>query len=334
MRIKLEKILAGFPNKKIGVIGDIMLDHYITGSVERISAEAPVPIISTKKEEFVPGGAANTAVNAASLGAKVDLSGVVGRDAAAKKVVEVLSRKGVNCRGVFTDSSRRTTEKIRIIAAGQQLVRIDRENTNSIEKDLEKRFINFINSKISDWDAIIVSDYVKGMFTPVLAAKVIELARKHKKPVIADIKPINAEYFKGATLISPNKKEAAEISGIKLNSAKDIKQIGEALMKKMRSAVLLTRSEDGMMLFGGRRPLNLPSFAPAVVDGTGAGDTVVATVALAVTSGADLKQAAFIANCAAGAVVGKPGTASVSLKELLNHVQRQNLPRAFRSRKT
>lgn len=324
MKIKIEKILAAFPNKKIGVIGDIMLDHYVTGSIERISAEAPVPIISTKKEVFVPGGAANTSVNAASLGAKADLVGVIGRDMIAKKVIEVLSKKGINCRGVFTDPSRRTTEKIRITAAGQQLVRIDREDTHSINKILEKRFINFVNSKIADWDAIVISDYAKGMFTPVLASKIIELARKNKKPVIADIKPVNAEYFKGATLISPNKKEAAEISGIKLNSAKDIKQIGEALMKKMRSAVLLTKSEEGMTLFDGGRPLSLPSFAPAVVDGTGAGDTVVAVAALAVVSGADLKQTAFIANCAAGAVVGKPGTASVSVKELLNHVQLQN----------
>lgn len=301
-----------------------MLDHYVAGFVERISAEAPVPIISTKKEDFVPGGAANTALNVAALGAKVELAGVIGRDMVAKKVIEILTKHGINCRGVFSDPSRRTTEKMRIIAAGQQVVRIDRESTHPIKKGLERRFINFVSSKIADWDAVIISDYAKGMFTPILAVKLIELARKYKKPVVADIKPGNAEYFKGATLISPNKKEAMEISGIRLDGGKNIKRVGEALVKKMRSAVLLTQSEEGMTLFHGGRTLSLPSFAPAVVDGTGAGDTVVAAAALAVAGGADLRQAVFISNCAAGVVVGKPGTASVSLKELLNHVQLQN----------
>ena len=324
MTIKIQRIISAFPSKKIGVIGDIMLDHYIDGSVDRISAEAPVPVISIKSEQFVPGGAANTALNSAALGAKTELVGVIGRDLAAKKVLEILGKNEVICRGVFTDASRRSTEKIRITASGQQLVRIDREDARPINKLLEKRILNYISAKISGWDAVVVSDYAKGVITPNLAVKIGELARKYKKHLVVDAKPVNFEFFKKATIISPNEKEAKEVSGINPQSDKDIRRIGEALRKKTSSAVLLTRGREGMTLFSGGRPVHFPSFAPAVVDGTGAGDTVVAVAGLAISSGANLKQAAFIANCAAGVVVGKPGTASVSLKELSNHAELKN----------
>ncbi|MEK7090233.1 MAG: PfkB family carbohydrate kinase, partial [Patescibacteria group bacterium] len=232
MTIKIPRIISAFPSKKIGVIGDIMLDHYIDGSVERISAEAPVPIISAKSEQFVPGGAANTALNSAALGAKTELVGVVGRDLAAKKILEILGKNEVVCRGVFTDSSRRSTEKTRITASGQQLVRIDREDARPIKKLLERRILNYISAKISGWDAIVVSDYAKGVITLNLAIKISELAHKYKKPLIVDAKPVNFEFFKKATIMSPNKKEAGEVSGINPESDKDIRRIGEALRKK------------------------------------------------------------------------------------------------------
>ena len=324
MTVKILNIINAFPKRKIGVIGDIMLDHYITGLVERVSPEAPVPVIRTTIEKFVPGGAANTALNIVSLDASAELVGVVGRDMPAKKVLDILNKNGVFCRGIFVDRLRRTTEKIRITASGQHVVRIDREDVFPIKKAIERRIIDFISSRIAVWDAVVVSDYAKGTLTPFLAAKIIELARRYKKPIIADTKPANFDMFKGVTLISPNKKEAAEASGLGLNSEKEIRSAGEYLRKKMRAHVLLTRGSEGMTLFEGSRPVSFPSFAPAVVDGAGAGDTVVAVSALAIASGAAYKQAALISSYAAGVVVGKPGTASVSLKELIAHVERQN----------
>ena len=324
MTTKTLNIINAFPKRKVGVIGDIMLDHYITGLVERVSPEAPVPVIRTTIEKFVPGGAANTALNIVSLGASAELIGVVGLDMPAKKILDILNKNGVFCRGIFADRLRRTTEKIRINARGQQVVRIDREDVFPIKKVLERRIIDFVSSRIAAWDAVVVSDYAKGTLTSVLAAKIIELARLHKKPIIADIKPVNFDMFKGVTLVSPNKKEAAEVSGLGLNSEREIRLAGEHLRKKMRSRVLLTRGSEGMTLFDGTRPVSFPSFAPAVVDGTGAGDTVVAISALAIASGAKYREAALISSYAAGVVVSKSGTASVTLKELIAHVERQN----------
>lgn len=324
MNAKILNLIKSFPSRKIGVIGDIMLDQYIQGVVERVSPEAPVPVIRTTIEKFVPGGAANTALNIVSLGAKADLVGVVGRDMPAKKVLKILAKSGVLCRGVFSDPLRRTTEKIRITASNQQVVRLDREDAFFIKKNLERRIIDFVSSRIREWEAVIISDYAKGIFTPYVAAKIVEFARKYKKPLIADIKPKNFEVFKGATIISPNKKEAAEASGLALNSEKEIRIAGEYLRKKLRSRVLLTRGAEGMTLFDGSRPISFPSFAPEVVDGTGAGDTVVAVTALAVASGGTFEQAALISSYAAGIVVGKPGTASATLKELIAYVERQN----------
>ena len=233
MKSKIINIINKSPGRVVGVIGDIMLDHYFGGVVERVSPEAPVPVIRTTIEKFVPGGAANTALNVVSLGAKAELVGVVGRDSQAKKLLEILKKNGVSCRGVFADRARRTTEKIRITASNQQIVRIDREDAFLVKKNIERRLSDFISSRISGWDAVVISDYAKGIFTPGLAAKIVELARKHRKPIIADVKPANLELFKGVTVISPNKKEAEQAFGREIGSEKEIRVAGDFLRKKM-----------------------------------------------------------------------------------------------------
>ncbi len=308
---KLVELVNNFKGKKIGVIGDLMLDHFIWGDVERISPEAPIPVVLAHKESFIPGGAGNTASNIAALGGKVFLVGLAGKDEAGKKLISEFQKIDVDTSGVLISSQKPTIQKIRIVARGQQVVRVDKENTEYISKDIEKKLISFILPNIKEWDGIVVSDYAKGVITKNFAQTLVKLAVKHKKPIICDVKPKHAPYFKNATLLSPNHKECLEIAGVE-----DERQAGKIIQKQFNCSVLLTQGARGVTLFGNKEIKHFPAMAKEVFDVSGAGDTTVAVATLALASGANLEQASIIANHAAGIVVGKLGTAVVFPQEL------------------
>ncbi len=308
---KIIKIIDNFKGKRIGVIGDLMLDYFIWGDVKRISAEAPVPVVLTKKESFRPGGAANTANNIAALGGDVLIIGVVGDDMPGKQLVQELKKRKINVSGILKDKNRPTIQKTRIIAQGQQIIRVDKEKNSNIGRRQEEKTINFIKSQIEKLDGLAISDYVKGFVTKNIAREIINLAREYKKPIIGDTKPKKASYFKNITVLCPNSEEAIEISGIK-----DIKKTGRKIQKQLNCNVLITQGSQGMTLFEGNKIKHFPIKAKEVFDVVGAGDTVTAVISLALTSGANLKEAVLIANYAAGISVGKIGTAVVSPEEL------------------
>jgi len=308
---KILNIIEKFKDKKIGVIGDLMLDQFIWGDVERISPEAPVPVVFVEKESFVPGGAGNTANNIASLGGKPFIIGIVGEDLAGQILEKEFKKRRVNTQGIFKNSKKPTTQKIRVIARGQHVVRIDRENHDRLGEKEKSKVVDFISSHIKDWDSLVISDYAKGFITEDLAKEIISLAKRYNKFIIADTKPRQAVYFKNVSLITPNFKEAKEISG-----KEKIEEAGKEIQEKLNCNVLITQGAEGMTLFENKKIKHFSARAKEVFDVSGAGDTVVGVFALAQSAGADLEQAAIIANCAAGIVVGKVGTATVSLEEL------------------
>ncbi len=323
MKQKLLKILENFKNKKILVIGDIMLDKYIWGEVSRISPEAPVQVVNVLKETFESGGAANVANNISSLGGASFMVGITGNDHSRKILVDELSSKSINTEGIFIDKDKPTTQKVRILGKGQQLLRVDYENKEHIHHDIENSIIKFVESKIKESDVVVISDYAKGVITPEVSKKIISLAKQHKKPVIVDPKPKHKDFYKEVDLITPNNSEASEMSGIENGSDGSISEIGNQLLKNLDSNILLTRGEKGMSLFEKDKSItHIPAKAKEVYSLIGAGDTVVATAALAIASGAGLKDAAFLANTAAGIKVGKIGTASVTTEEIKAEIER------------
>lgn len=305
-----------FPKARILVIGDFMLDQFVWGSVNRISPEAPVPVVNVQRESYMPGGALNVANNIRTLGGTVYPCGVVGRDLEGRMLVKTIRREGIETGGVIYDESRRTTLKTRIIAHSQQVVRFDREKAADISKEDRARMMKFIRSAIEKTDVIIVEDYGKGVIQPALLQELLKLARKHKKPVVVDPKEKHFAYYKGATSITPNRKEAY---GALENSEKlSLKEVGTKLLKKLDlESVLLTLGEDGMALFEKDGSVTqIPTAAREVYDVSGAGDTVISVFSMALAVGAKMKDAARISNIAAGIVVGKLGTATVSPDEL------------------
>jgi len=311
MGIKLEE----FRKKKVAVIGDLMLDKYIFGNVERISPEAPVPIVHVQREKFVPGGAANAAANVATLGGNAYLFGVVGNDAAKEILIEVSKERLINTDGLVIYPQKPTIQKIRVLGQSQQLLRIDYENQGYIDGHADKRI--FENVKKVKVDCIVISDYAKGSITEKVVADVKKHAKTAKIPLIVDPKPKHKSWYHGVSLITPNKAEAEEMSGIKFESLATIEKGGMKLQKELDCNVLITLGEKGMSLFEkGRKPLHIPTVAKEVYDVSGAGDTVIATLSLAMAAKAPLKEAAQLANIAAGIKVGKIGTAPVTLAEL------------------
>ncbi len=320
--MKYSSVIEKFKKQKILIIGDVMLDKYIYGNVSRISPEAPVPIIHAMRENYVPGGAANVAKNASSLGGTVYLLGIVGNDSSAQILEKILKKNSI--RTLFVrDKNRPTVMKVRMVGHNQQLLRLDYENTINVADNIEKEIIKKINSVIGDVDAIIISDYAKGILTKNLIQHIIKSSEKHKTPVIADPKPLHKEYFAGVTVITPNNREASEMAGIPEENEKSIFEIGKRLVEELDVNVIITRGEKGMLMFEKNSPVvvNIPTQAKEVYDVTGAGDTVVAALALSLCAGANLKESATIANFAAGIVVGKTGTATTSAEELLEKLK-------------
>ncbi len=307
----LASFVDKFKGKRIAVVGDLMLDHFIFGDIDRISPEAPVPVLLAKEDTMVPGGAGNVATNLAALGAKPVLFAVVGCDEAAPKLLAELKKRGVSTAGIVVDKSRPTTQKTRVVARNQQLVRIDREKTDYLSPTSEKALLAIFAKMIKNFDGVAIADYTKGVITKTISTQVIMLANKYKKPVIVDTKPKHAGFFKNFTLIKTNHKEAVGISGVD-----DIKMAGRKIQSELGCDVLITRGAEGMALFAGKEHVNFPTQAREVYDVVGAGDTVVAALLPALASGATLREATIIANYAAGIGVGEVGAATVTPDEL------------------
>jgi D-glycero-beta-D-manno-heptose-7-phosphate kinase len=310
------EIIKKFRNQKIAVIGDLILDKYIYGEVDRISPEAPVPIVRVIKEKYVSGGAANVAANVSTLGGKPFLFGILGNDQYKDILLKKISEMNIQATGIFTDSNKTTIRKTRVIGLNQQLLRIDHENTDYIETHQEDKFVNNLK-EIKDLSAIIISDYAKGTITKQLMTQLVQYSNENNILLIVDPKPKHKEWYAGSLLITPNKKEAQEMSGIVIETERDFITAGEILVNKFGSNIIITAGADGMYVFEkNSEPVHIPTVAREVYDVSGAGDTVIATLALALTSSATLENAAILANHAAGIKVSKTGTKPVFLKEL------------------
>jgi D-beta-D-heptose 7-phosphate kinase/D-beta-D-heptose 1-phosphate adenosyltransferase len=323
----LNQIIKKFSEVKILVIGDVMIDRFIWGKVSRISPEAPVPVVVVEKETFLLGGAANVVNNIHSLEGQVSLCGILGDDELGQRIMKELNEKGIESRGVFLEPGRQTTVKTRVIAHHhpyqQQLVRIDRETTDHPKQSTLRPLLSFLGKNLGDVDGVVISDYGKGFLTRTLIRVVIQEAKKQKKFVMVDPKPKNFSFYQGATVVTPNAKEASEASGIQILDRASLKKAGRILLERLRcEALVVTRGEEGMTIFKPRQePIDVATVARDVYDVTGAGDTVIGTMALARGAGASVEIAARLANYAAGIVVGKMGTATVDRKELWRAVR-------------
>lgn len=319
-REKLLSLIPAFKNAHILVIGDFILDRFVWGSVDRISPEAPVPVVHVQRESYLPGGSLNVANNIRTLGGIVYPCGVVGRDLEGRMLLKAMKREGIDIGGVVYDRNRRTSLKTRVIAHSQQVVRFDQENTSDISEEDVKKILRFVRHNIQTIHVIIIEDYGKGVIQPKLLKEVIKIAKKYKKPILVDPKEKNFRYYKGVTAITPNRKEAyaGYMNGYKPRENYSLEEVGKGLLKKLKmQAVLMTLGEDGMALFEKSGSVTqIPTTAREVYDVSGAGDTVISVFALALAAGARMREAAMISNVAAGIVVGKLGTATVQPEEL------------------
>ena len=297
-----------------------MLDEYVWGDVRRISPEAPVPIVAVIRDTRTLGGAANVALNVALLGAEVDVAGLVGADPAGREITRMLRNRGIGVAGLVVDPDRPTTVKTRVIAHQQQVVRVDREKKEPPTDKACKALISRVLAAIGRADGVVLSDYRKGALSRELVEEVAAAARKKGVFVAVDPKQTDFAYYRGCTVITPNKAEAeAALGGRELPGDLEIWKGGKALLRKTgASAILLTRGEEGMSLVErGRRPFfHIPAQGRQVFDVTGAGDTVIGTLATGLGAGAPLRDAALLANVAAGVVVGEVGTAPITVEKL------------------
>lgn len=295
-----------------------MLDRYWWGSVKRISPEAPVPVVRLERESLVAGGAANVAANIAGLGAKPYLIGVIGQDEESALVSKVLESINVSPAYLVNIKNRPTTIKTRIVAHNQHVVRIDQEDSQAIDFSSEKKIIRLIEKIISEVSVIVVSDYAKGVISENVVSHLITTAKQLNKPVLIDPKGREYNKYKGATLLTPNRQEAATACNLDSNGQKLVEKAGNLLLKNLEiEAVLITQGEQGMTLFrGDKSSYHLAARARKVYDVTGAGDTVIASLGTAVGAGADLAEASEIANMAAGLVVEEIGTTAIDIERL------------------
>ncbi len=321
---KLLDLVNNFNGKKVLVVGDIILDRYMFGDVLRISPEAPIPIVTIDNEKYVPGGASNSANNIASLGGNAFLVGVIGNDEMKEKMHSILKLNKINSDGLVVDDSRPTILKTRVVAQNQQLLRIDNEKIHFISEDIENQLIGYIKKNINQFGIIVISDYGKGVVTKSLARQLIIIAHQTGKKVIVDPKQKDPEFYHGAYLITPNIKEASEITKMDPKSEEDITLIGKKLLLDLGANILITRGKDGMTLCQEKEIVHVPTKAREVYDVSGAGDTVIATIALALVAGADLVDAVVLANYAAGIVVGKFGTATTNVQELKKYIEEES----------
>jgi len=320
---RLQEAVGRFNQIRILVVGDIIVDQFIWGAVSRISPEAPVPVVNVTREEFLLGGSANVLKNIYSLGGSGALCGIIGRDAIGRQLVDLVRELPAPVDGLIP-GERPTTVKSRVVAQGQQVVRFDREETGILSKKPLGEMIDYLECHLRDFDAVIVSDYSKGVVNEPLMIRLHQLRRAIKEdegrdlPLIVDPKPANLHRFVGATVITPNNHEVSLMSGMDIRGERELLVAARHIRDEIDcEAVLITRGELGMALFQEDDTLvTIPTMAKEVYDVTGAGDTVVATLALGLGAGCSMVDAAFMANHAAGIVVGKVGTASLSANEL------------------
>jgi rfaE bifunctional protein kinase chain/domain len=316
---KVRSIQSANKRPAILVIGDLMIDHYIWGNATRLSPEAPVPIVNVKSESTTLGGAGNVVQNLVALGANVTVAGVIGNDVTGNQLIEILESEGVKTNTIIKDNSRPTTIKTRVLAGRHQLVRVDREVTEPISKELEDELANKLTAIIDKADIIIFSDYNKGLFAPALTQRLIKIANDHQKKVIVDPKGLNYEKYNGAYLIKPNRKELAEAA--KTESIKNIVELQEAaktiFAQTNTTYLIVTLSEEGIAIVTEQSSKLLPVKATEVFDVTGAGDTVIATIAYFIATGFTVEEACELANHAAAIVIRHVGSATTTIDEII-----------------
>jgi rfaE bifunctional protein kinase chain/domain len=319
----LVKAVRSFPERKILVLGDVMLDRFIWGSVHRISPEAPVPVVEIKTETTCLGGAANVSANVQGLKGQPITLGIVGKDPEGHRLREELLSRGASVAGLVVDPTRATTVKTRIIAHHQQVCRTDREDKSPLSSEAQKKVISLFCQLLRRVDAVVVSDYDKGLISPGILREVLPMARAADKVVCVDPKFQNFTAYFPATVITPNTLEAERASGVSISSNRELVRAGRKILQKTGvENLLVTRGEEGMALFEGKsRVTYIPTHAREVFDVTGAGDTVISTLALGLVSGLSILEAAVLSNIAAGIVVGKLGTASATPEELISRIQ-------------
>ncbi|MBZ0220314.1 MAG: D-glycero-beta-D-manno-heptose-7-phosphate kinase [Candidatus Methylomirabilis sp.] len=315
---RAQAIIEKFKRARILVVGDLIMDHFIWGKVKRISPEAPVPVVEVTSESIMLGGAANVVNNIHSLGGRSLVTGVIGNDSDGKKLVASLKGKGIPAEGIVTDRKRPTTIKTRIIAHHQQVVRFDRELRDKIDPEATDKVLKYIKKAARAADIVVVSDYAKGLVTQRLMDETNSLCLDMGRPVAVDPKVEHFDFYRGSTIVTPNNLEASQGSGIEITNNESLHRAGQALFGRLGcQALLITRGENGMSLFEPGRETHIPTVAQEVFDVSGAGDTVISALALALAAGASYREAAVLANFAAGVVVGKIGTATLTPAELL-----------------
>jgi len=329
---RVRELLQAAAKTRILVAGDVMLDQFIWGNVARISPEAPVPVVEFSRESFMPGGAANVARNLTALSVPTELFGTVGDDSSADELRVLLDEQRIGCRGLLACRTRPTSVKTRIVAHTQQVVRIDREARDGLDARLSRRLLGSLKAQLAKSSAVIVCDYGKGVITQPLLNEIKSLCRERGVWLSLDPKPVHHLNLSGLSLLTPNRKEAFELADLPDEtrnrdplSDKNLMRVADRLLNELRPAVLLiTLGELGMLLCQrGLEPFHIPTLAQEVFDVSGAGDTVIATFTLAIVGGASPVEAATISNHAAGLVVGKVGTATVTSEELLNSFARR-----------
>lgn len=323
--MKSKAIFHLLHNKKILVIGDVMLDRFLYGDVERISPEAPVPVLLFREEKFAPGGAANVVMNLLGLNMRVILAGIIGEDDSGRKLTARLDgEKRLEKSCIIKDRERNTIEKIRIVGNHQQIARVDKEERKPLSEKVFLELKAAILSQIDDVSAIVLSDYGKGVITRKLINFVLSLKKKHDFIVTVDPKVGHFFYYKGVDLITPNNKEASEASGIKIKDSRTLKQAATKIMHRLKCKnLLITLGSEGMVLFNDHNKdgYHIPTQARQVFDVSGAGDTVISVMTAVMTTGVHTEQAARIANQAAGIVVGEFGTTAITLDKLVDSVK-------------
>ena len=315
---RAHELIDRFASRRIAVVGDVMLDRFLIGRVSRISPEAPVPVVVFDHEEFRLGGAANVAHNLRTLGASVDLIGVIGADESATQLKSELAAKGLHASGLVTDPERRTTTKMRVVTTrNQQVSRVDYESDHEVGAVIEDAIVAQVKSRARSAQVVLVSDYQKGVVTRRTMAHLVAFGQSHGVPVIVDPKVPHIEYYAGAALVTPNHHEAESATNSRIATHEDAQRAAAALRQRLGvNSVLITWGEHGLWLNHGGVDGYLPASAREVSDVTGAGDTVIATLALAIAAGGTMPEAARLANEAASIVVGKFGASTVTPQEL------------------
>jgi rfaE bifunctional protein kinase chain/domain len=315
---RLEELASAFKGKRIAIVGDLMVDRYFWGTVNRVSPEAPVPVVDITSESSRLGGAANVANNIQTLGGEPLLIGVVGDDYEGKLLQTIMKEQGLAHDGIVIDRSRPTTTKSRVIAHGQHVVRIDHESRINCSPEVAEKMLDVLKGNIKQTDAVIIEDYNKGLVTKQVIQGVVATARNNNRIITVDPKFENFFEFRGVTVFKPNRRETEEVLGGRLRAAEDYVRAGKRMLEELQAEnVLLTKGEEGMSLFETNGDVtHISAMADNVQDVSGAGDTVIATLTMALAAGATVREAAWLSSCAAGIVVGSVGIVPIGLGEL------------------